>query len=198
MQAATIETRPQPGGRREVNFTHPSFPKSHQTPFTRRLRIVGWWTDSTLETGLVSKALERAVAARGRTPGLIHHSDRGCQYASNQFREALASLAITASMSRKANCYDNATMESFWASLKTEVFDGAIALTRRQAEILTFDYIETFYNPRRLHSSLEYKSPIEFENDFKNKQIPHKHCPLLRRNIILVCLVVDFPTNRSA
>jgi putative transposase len=126
-------------------------------------RVVGWATAPTLETPLVTKALERAMLLRGRPAGLVHHSDRGCQYASRTYRETLSNAGITASMSRKGNCYDNAAMESFFATLKTEVFDRTIADTRRQAELMVFDYIETFYNPRRLHSSLSYHSPVEFE-----------------------------------
>ncbi len=126
-------------------------------------RVVGWATAPTLETILVSKALERAIRLRGKAPGLIHHSDRGCQYASRDYRTALSSAGITASMSRKGNCYDNATMESFFATLKTDVFNRTTAASRRDAELMVFEFIETFYNPRRMHSSLGYKSPIEFE-----------------------------------
>jgi putative transposase len=129
--------------------------------FTRR--VVGWATAPTLETPLVTRALERAIGLRGTPPGLIHHSDRGCQYASHMYRDMLNEAGITASMSRKANCYDNAAIESFFATLKTEVFDRTIADTRHQADLLVFEYIETFYNPRRMHSRLGYKSPIEFE-----------------------------------
>jgi putative transposase len=126
-------------------------------------RVIGWATEPTLETTLISKALEKAIRLRGRSPGLIHHSDRGCQYASREYRNKLSSAGITASMSRTGNCYDNATMESFFATLKTEVFKHTTANSRRHAELMVFDYIETFYNPRRMHSSLGYKSPIEFE-----------------------------------
>lgn len=126
-------------------------------------RIVGWATAPTLETPLVSKALERAIALRGAAPGLIHHSDRGCQYASRAYRQQLAGNSITASMSRKGNCYDNAAMESFFATLKTEVFTPYATLTRHQVELTVFDYVETFYNPRRIHLSLGGKSPMEFE-----------------------------------
>ena len=86
------------------------------------------------------------------TTGLIHHSDWGSQSAGNDYREALRQAGITAGMSRKGNCYDNAAMASFFASLKTEVFDRGVAQTRREAELLVFDSIETFYNPSRLHS----------------------------------------------
>src|SRR5215813_2906353 len=93
-----------------------------------------------------------------------HHSDRGVQYASSDFQRLLAHHSVRASMSAKGNCYDNAAMESFWATLKTECFHDQIPRNREHAQALLFDYIETFYNPRRLHSSLGYLSPIEFEN----------------------------------
>ena len=140
-------------------------------------RVVGWATGPSLETTLVAKALERAIAMRGSSAGLIHHSDRGCQYASRDYRNALTTAGITSSMSRKGNCYDNATMESFFATLKTEVFDRQIAQTRRQAELLVFDYIETFYNPRRIHTSLGGKSPLEFEVHHQTQLNPLTHCP---------------------
>lgn len=126
-------------------------------------RVVGWATAPTLETALVAKALERAIAQRGCWPGLIHHSDRGCQYASRLYRAALSASGITQSMSRPGNCYDNATAESFFATLKTEALHQPPASSRRQAELMAFDYIETFYNTRRLHSSLGYRSPVEHE-----------------------------------
>ena len=126
-------------------------------------RVVGWATGDSLETPLVTRALERAIALRGTAPGLIHHSDRGCQYASRNYREKLTQSGITCSMSRKGNCYDNAAMESFFATLKTEVFDPYPVRTRREAELKVFDFVELFYNPRRIHSSLGGKSPMEFE-----------------------------------
>lgn len=128
-------------------------------------RVVGWATDPSLQTGLVKEALQRAIAARGRPAGLIHHSDRGCQYASTQYRDALRDAGLTQSMSRKGNCYDNAAMESFFASLKAETFQRHTAQTRRQAELILFDYIETFCNPKRFHSALGNRSPLEFESE---------------------------------
>ncbi len=94
---------------------------------------------------------------------LIHHSDRGCQYASRYYRQSLANSGITASMSRKGNCYDNAAMESFWATLKTEGFNEKELKTRRETELMVFDYVEAFYNPRRLHTGIGGMSPMEFE-----------------------------------
>jgi transposase InsO family protein len=111
---------------------------------------------------------EHAVR-RQRTfgPGLIHHSDRGSQYAADDFVRKLAACGVTASMSRKGNPYDNALAESFVATLKTECFGEAIPPTRAAAQLMIFDYIETFYNTRRRHSALGYRSPIQFENDLE-------------------------------
>ena len=110
------------------------------------------------------------VGANSPPHGLIHHSDRGSQYASSSFRELLQILAAAPSMSRRANPYDNAMMESFFATLKTECFDH-IPETKEMARLMLFDYIEGFYNTRRLHSSLGYVSPVNFENQFNNKQM---------------------------
>jgi transposase InsO family protein len=140
-------------------------------------RILGWSTHTSLATELPAQALQRAlqtvVAPHGATRpthslGLIHHSDRGCQYTSAEFRQSLRLHGLTASMSRRANCYDNAAMESFWATLKTECFATTIPDTRAQARTMVFDYIETFYNPVRLHSSLGFQSPLAFEQSFKH------------------------------
>jgi putative transposase len=127
-------------------------------------RIVGWDAREHMDRSLVTGALENAVAAStGSLRGLLHHSDQGSQYASHDFSAALAALGIEPSMSRRGNCYDNAAMESFWATLKAECFDREIPATRQQARSMIFDYIETFYNPRRRHSALDFLSPIEFE-----------------------------------
>jgi putative transposase len=127
-------------------------------------RILGWSTHESLATQLPAQALERALQTRRTSVrGLLHHSDRGCQYGSTQFRRSLKLRGITQSMSRRANCYDNAAMESFWATLKTECFAETIPATHAQANSMIFDYIETFYNPVRLHSSLGYQSPLTFE-----------------------------------
>jgi transposase InsO family protein len=132
-------------------------------------RILGWSTHETLATELPNQALERALQARGSSlRGLLHHSDRGCQYTSTEFRHRLKLRGITASMSRRANCYDNATMESFWATLKAECFGTIIPTTRIQARSMVFDYIETFYNPVRLHSALGFQSPVAFEHSIQN------------------------------
>ena len=131
-------------------------------------RILGWSTREDLATALPNAALERALQARGlQQNGLLHHSDRGCQYTSAEFRQRLKLRGITASMSRTANCYDNSTMESFWATLKAECFGSTIPATRAEARSLVFDYIETFYNPVRLHSALGFQSPVAFENSIQ-------------------------------
>jgi transposase InsO family protein len=127
-------------------------------------RIVGWATAPSMETSLVLRALNRAVAsAPSLSPDLLHHSDQGSQYASREFTNALAQLRFAQSMSRRGNCYDNAAMESFWATLKTECFAEGLPPTRAAATAMIFDYIETFYNPVRRHSSLGFLSPLQFE-----------------------------------
>ena len=100
-----------------------------------------------------------------RQPGqdLLHHSDRGVQYASEDYQQLLASHGITVSMSRRGNCYDNAMMESFWATLKTELIHQEHYATRQEARQSIFEYIEVFYNRKRLHSALGYQSPESFE-----------------------------------
>ena len=126
-------------------------------------RIVGWAMEETMTTSLVQKALRMAIANRHPGPGLIHHSDRGSQYASMAYRLDLSEHGIRSSMSRKANCYDNAVMESFWHSLKNELTHRMKFATRAQARQAIFDYIEVFYNQIRRHSTLDYMSPEAFE-----------------------------------
>ena len=126
-------------------------------------KIVGWATANHLKTSLVATALKNAGSARDPQPGLLHHSDRGCQYASTHYRSLLSTLKALPSMSGKGNCYDNATMESFWSTLKTEALHREHFQTQHQAQLAIFDYIETFYNPKRLHSALGYLSPVEYE-----------------------------------
>jgi putative transposase len=128
-------------------------------------RVVGWKLASSLATPLVKDAFERAVKLWSVCPR-IHHSDRGVQYASRSFRQLLDSHQVLSSMSRSGCCYDNAAIESFWATLKTECFHHQLPLNLQHAQALLFDYIETFYNPQRLHSALGYLSPLEFENRF--------------------------------
>lgn len=117
-------------------------------------------------TGFTRSAAQRALAGAGAHWESVFHSDRGSQYASELFRSFLEHHNVLQSMSRKGNCYDNAAMESFWATLKTECFDNfrqGIPATRQEARQRIFRYIELFYNPKRLHSALGYCSPIEFE-----------------------------------
>ena len=127
---------------------------------------VGWQTGESLDTSLVTQAWQQACRDRQPGPGLLHHSDRGVQYASGAMAALLAEQGAAASMSRRGNCYDNAMMESFWATLKTECFTGEKPPTRQAARLRIFDYLETFYNRRRLHSGLGYRSPLAFERTF--------------------------------
>ena len=116
-----------------------------------------------IDSRLVVDALEQALARRRPGAGLVAHSDRGSQYASEHYQRVLAGHGIACSMSRRANCWDNAPMESFFASLKKELVHGEDFATREQARASLFEYIEVFYNRVRRHSSLGYKSPNEFE-----------------------------------
>jgi putative transposase len=126
-------------------------------------KIVGWATSHSLETSLVKEALQQALVDRRPAAGLLHHSDRGSQYASSAYRALLHSHRFRPSMSAAGNCYDNAAMESFWSTLKTEWLHTQDLRTHQQARLALFDYIETFYNPKRLHSALGYLSPVEYE-----------------------------------
>ena len=132
--------------------------------------LVGWAMDSSLETSLPLRALRMALTRRRPPRGLIHHSDRGVQYASGAYREALAEHGVVASMSRRANCYDNAAMESFWSTLKHELVYRRHFATQEQARTAIFDYIEGFYNRSRLHSALGYKSPLDYETELSKLQ----------------------------
>jgi transposase InsO family protein len=128
-------------------------------------KIVGWAASQRLDTTLVLAAWKMALLHRQPPAQLIFHSDRGVQYASASYRSALQMAQALASMSRKANCYDNAVMEAFWSTLKLELVyrqQNGFA-TRQQAQAALFDYIEVFYNRQRLHSSLGYQSPAAFE-----------------------------------
>ncbi len=126
-------------------------------------RVVGWAMSDNLGTELPLKALQMALNQRRPAPGLLHHSDRGCQYASDRYRDHLLAAALIPSMSRAGNCYDNALMESFWATLKRELVHRHRFATRADAYRAIFEYIEVFYNRERLHSSLGYQSPVDFE-----------------------------------
>jgi putative transposase len=126
-------------------------------------RIVGWAMSERIDTALVLNALAMAVLHRNPPARLLFHSDRGVQYASQDYRTALDHAQAIASMSRKGNCYDNATMESFWSTLKLELIYRRCFDTRSIARTQIFDYIETFYNRQRAHSALHYHSPVDFE-----------------------------------
>ena len=127
-------------------------------------RVLGWSMHAHLDASQAIGALKMALARRRPKPGLIVHSDRGAQFASAAYRQVLAEHGLLASMSRKGNCYDNAYIESFWSSLKYETVYHRKFATRAEARIALFDYIESFYNRTRLHSSLGYMSPINFES----------------------------------
>jgi transposase InsO family protein len=126
-------------------------------------RIVGWAVGQHINTALVLSALNMALCHRQPPAGLVFHSDRGVQYASLEYRQALEAAQMVASMSRKANCYDNAAMEAFWSTLKLEMIYRRAFQDAAQVRQALFDYVEVFYNRRRLHSSLGYRSPTDFE-----------------------------------
>jgi len=126
--------------------------------------IVGWSMDSRITKSLVVDAFNMAVENRPGARGLVHHSDRGSQYASYEFQNILQSYDMLCSMSRKGNCYDNAVAESFFHSLKTEWVHHCRYRTRQEAKTSIFEYIETFYNPKRRHSQLNYLSPADYEH----------------------------------
>jgi transposase InsO family protein len=130
--------------------------------FTRR--VVGWAMSTSLDAPLVIAALRMALMQRQPAQKLIIHSDRGSQFASGAYRQLLADHELVASMSRPGNCYDNAFIESFWSTLKYELVYHQRFVTYAAARTAIFDYIETFYNRPRLHSSLAYLSPINFES----------------------------------
>lgn len=128
-------------------------------------RCIGWAMDDTLATTLPLAALEMALVHRQPPAGLVHHSDRGVQYASENYRQRLAQAGVIPSMSRRGNCYDNALMESFWSSLKRELVHRVQFATRQEAQAAIFEWIEIFYNRERLHSTLGFKSPVDFETN---------------------------------
>ena len=123
--------------------------------------VVGWALSAVNDRHLTLRALDMALRRRGPDPGLLHHSDQGCTYASEDHRRALAERGITCSMSRKGNCYDNAAMESFFSTFKTELGERFHSHAHAKAE--SFDYIEVFYNQQRRHSALAYLSPGDYE-----------------------------------
>jgi len=126
-------------------------------------KVVGWAMQPTMHRSLVLKALTMAIADRQPSAGLIHHSDRGSQYASDDYRAALTAHGMIASMSRRACCYDNAVAESFWHTLKNELIHRRQFQTRDEAKRAIFEYIEVFYNRSRRHTSIGNLSPMDFE-----------------------------------
>jgi putative transposase len=136
--------------------------------------IVGWSIKPRMTVDIVTDALTMAWFRRRPGPGLIHHSDRGSQYASHAFQDKLADYGMTCSMSRKGNCWDNAPTESFFNSLKNERVHGTRYATRAKAVADLFDYIEVFYNRSRRHSTLGYRSPVQFLQDWIKTQHERK------------------------
>jgi putative transposase len=132
-------------------------------------RVVGWCADRSLDQTLTIRALEMAFATRHPSPGLVHHSDRGLQYACDSYRRLLADHGAISSMSRAGNCWDNAVAESFFATLKTELVSDADWQTRSSAQRALFEYIEVWYNNKRLHASLGYKTPAQYESEMLNR-----------------------------
>lgn len=126
-------------------------------------RVVGWSMSDTMTAQLVTDALIMAIWRRGKPDALLYHSDQGSQYTSEQFQRLMADNGVTCSISRSGNVWDNAAMESFFSSLKTERIEKKVYRARGQAKADVFDYIECFYNPTRRHSTLGYLSPIDFE-----------------------------------
>jgi putative transposase len=127
-------------------------------------RVVGWSMRTAMTAQLVTDALVMAIWRRGKPDALLHHSDRGSQYTSEQFQKLMADHGVVCSMSRSGNVWDNAAMESFFSSLKTERVGRKTYRTRDEARADVFDYIERFYNPKRRHSTIGYLSPMEFES----------------------------------
>jgi len=126
--------------------------------------ILGWSLWENLQAGGALQALNRALAKRRYPRGVIHHSDRGLQYACLEYRRHLQRYGLVASMSRRANCYDNAAMEAFWSTLKREALEQSAQWSKDQVRRVIFEYIESIYNRSRLHSSLDYQSPVDFEH----------------------------------
>ena len=126
-------------------------------------RVVGWSMSAAMTAQFVTDALVMAIWRRGKPDALLHHSDRGSQYTSEQFQRLMADHGVICSMSRSGNVWDNAAMESFFSSLKTERTARKIYRSRDEAKADVFDYIERFYNPKRRHSTIGYMSPMEFE-----------------------------------
>lgn len=134
-------------------------------------KVVGWSMSHSLHTNLVNDALLMAIKRRNPKQGLIYHTDRGSQYASYEHKNILEQYGIFQSMSKKGDCWDNAVAESFFHSLKTELVHHEVFLTRSQANEKIFEYIEIFYNRKRIHSTNNYMSPSEFEEKMLQREI---------------------------
>lgn len=133
-------------------------------------RVIGWSMQKTMHRCLVMDALRMALAKRTPSEGLIHHSDRGSQYASSEYQEILQRAGITCSMSRRGNCWDNAPVESFFATLKRELIYRKRYRSRTEARADIFAYLEVWYNRKRIHSTLSYLSPVKYEAQYYNQQ----------------------------
>ena len=126
-------------------------------------RVVGWAMSPRADRTLATDALTMALHHRRPQPGLIHHTDQGCQYAATAYRQVLAQHGVVASMSRRGNCYDNAVAESLFSTLKNELVHDRTFQTRDEARSQIFEFIEVFYNRQRVHQTLDYVSPVAFE-----------------------------------
>jgi transposase InsO family protein len=133
-------------------------------------KVVGWSMRDNMEAELVVDALEMAVARRRPGPGLVHHSDQGSQYVALVFGQRLRTLVIAQSMGSKGDCFDNAVLESYHATLEKDLLRRRSFRTKQEARTAIFDYLETFYNRERLHSTLGYRSPEEFERDHDERR----------------------------
>jgi putative transposase len=132
-------------------------------------RVVGWSMSHHKGSEMACSALQMAVNNREPPKGLLHHSDRGSEFASHNYQEAIRRCAMVCSMSRKGNCWDNAPMESFFGTMKSELQELATPQSSTKAQVLIFEYLEGYYNRRRSHSSLGYISPVEYEQQFMQR-----------------------------
>lgn len=146
-------------------------------------KVIGWAMETHLRTELVLAAINMALARR-RPEGVIHHSDRGCQYMSFAFGKRCREMGVVPSVGSVGDAYDNAMAESFFATLECELLDRRSFRTQAEAKLAVFEYIEGFYNSRRRHSSLSYRSPVQFERELCSHQIPAKLLPLSRQTAL--------------
>ena len=137
-------------------------------------RVIGWAMSATPDKQVAVAALRMALAQRQPQPGLIHHTDQGALYTSGAYQQLLTQQGLVASMSRKGNCYDNAVVESFFSTLKNELVHERDYHTRDEAQAEVFEFIEVFYNRQRLHQTLGYVSPVQFET---HNPVPLRGCP---------------------